>query len=336
MKSDNDASHAATIGIVQKIIDYIEENLLEPLTPTLLAKQFYLSVSAFSSLFKIVCDVSVMEYIRNRRLSLAGRELMTTDIRIIDLSGKFGYETPEAFSKAFTRFYGFPPSLIRRIYPKLMIYSPLQVKVEISGGWEAKPKPEEQEKRPAHGYNEFIKSKGGTAMRAEEYAYQISMKDMVQKEDWRILLSLAGKLDEEGIAFKVDGRTMIFAHGLEFKLEKICLTFRWNDEHKIADFFQFDGMAKETSPGFQYFDAMFEGMKIRCMFFGGPGYETAGYETDDFLIRDTDVVNVDGQVLRVQSLEFYLKNAEPVNESYQMVNDYMKRREQAGMKNRLS
>ena len=323
---ETDSSHALTISNVQKIVDYIEENLLEPLTPVLLARQFYLSVSALSNMFKIVYDTAVMEYVRNRRLSLAGQELRMTDIRIIDLSGKYGYETPEAFSKAFTRFHGFPPSYIRRVYPELVIYSPLKVKVDISGGWETKLKSTEQDKRPNRGYNESIKSKGGTAMKAIGHMHRISIEDMVQKEDWRILLSLARKLDETGIVFKVDGRTMIFAHGLEFRLEKICLTFKWNDEQKVRDFFRFDGEAKETSyPGFKYFDVQFEGMKIRCMYYGGPGYEIEG-ETNDFLFRDTDVVIINGQILHVQSLEFYLKNAEPGDESYQMVDEYMKSR----------
>jgi len=47
---------------------------------------------------------------------------------------------------------------------------------------------------------------------------------------------------------------------------------------------------------------------------------------DDILFRDTDIVNVSGQILRVQSLEFYLKNAEPESESYKMVDDYMRSR----------
>jgi AraC-like DNA-binding protein len=327
MKKCTSSSHAITINIVQKIVDYIEDNLLEPLTPTLLAEQFFLSVSALSNLFKIVCDIAIMEYIRYRRLSLAGQELIMTDIRIIDLSGKYGYETPEAFSKAFTRFHGFPPSFIRRVYPKIMIYSPLKVHVEISGGWETKLKSAEQEKKSAYGYNEFIKSRGGTVMKADEHSYQISIEDMVEQEDWRILLLLAKKLDETGIEFKVDGKTMIFAHGLEFKLEKICLTFRWNAENRVKEFFQFDGETKGTThPGFMYFDVQFEGMKIRCMYFGGPGYETDACEMDDILFRDTDIVNVSGQILRVQSLEFYLKNAEPESESYKMVDDYMRSR----------
>lgn len=82
--------------------------------PKHIAEQLFLSVSALNNLFKIVCGMTIMEYIRNRQLSLAGKELFISNIHIIDLAFKYGYETPEAFTKAFTRFHGFPPSFVKR------------------------------------------------------------------------------------------------------------------------------------------------------------------------------------------------------------------------------
>jgi len=142
---------------------------------------------------------------------------------------------------------------------------------------------------------------------------------MTRGEDWRILLALSRELEEAGIAHKVDGKTMIFAHGLEFDLEKICLTFRWRDEERVRGHFGYGGTAKETSyPGFRYFDVSYRGKKVRCMFFEG------GTGGDDSLYRDADVVDVDGQALRAQSLEFYLENAEPRDALYEMVERYLK------------
>jgi AraC-like DNA-binding protein len=321
------------IETVQKIIDYIEENLLEEITPSKIAARFYLSISAMNHLFKIVCDMTIMEYVRNRRLSLAGQELLRSDIHIIDLALKYGYETPEAFAKAFTRFHGFPPSFVRRTYPKVKLFGKFQIRLQISGGWDTilseeqlplqtKSNHPEQEKSLLYCYDEATKIKGGLSMEKEKYNYQISVSDMKQKEDWRILLLLAKKLDEAGIRFKVDGSTMIFAHGLEFKLEKICLTFKWNEEQKILDYFKMDGKAEGSFGGFKYFDTRFEGMKIRCMFYGGCKED----DTDEFLFRNAEPVKVDGQIIFVQTLEFYIANAEPDNKYYKMVSDWLKLR----------
>lgn len=128
---------AFSFSHVQGIIDFIEENLLEVLSPAGFASHFSVSVSALTSLFKNCCGMTVMEYIRNRRLTLAAEELTSSNIPIIDLAYKYGYETPEVFTKAFSGFYGFPPGFIRRGFPVSKVFLPIQVKVTIQGGWDA-------------------------------------------------------------------------------------------------------------------------------------------------------------------------------------------------------
>lgn len=331
---EKDNGNGNSIETVQHIIDYIEGNIMNELTLKMIAERFYISVSVINSLFRTVCNMTVMEYVRNRRLSLAGQELMMTNTRIIELAYKYGYETPEAFAKAFTRFHGFPPSFIRRTYPKITIFNPLHISLVIKGGWESqavevllsqqtKINHSEQDKYLTYCYDRYTKTKGGISMNKERHQYRISVKDMEQKEDWRILLLLAKKLDEKGIQFKVDGKTMIFAHGLEFKLEKICLTFKWHEEKRILEFFGKNGKAESTFPGFKYFDTIFEGMKIRCMFYG----DCQDDDTDELLRRNAERVEVDGQMLYVQTLEFYLENTEPDNEYYQMVEDWLVNKE---------
>jgi AraC-like DNA-binding protein len=322
-----------SIQTVQKIIDYMENNILETLTPNNIAEQFYMSVSTLNILFKIVCGMTLMEYVRNRRLSLAGKELLISNIHIIDLAFKYGYETPEAFTKAFTRFHGFPPNFVRRTYPDLKVFSPLLINLEIHGGWEdtfnddelsllTKQNSSKQEQNLLYCYDKTTKFKGGIPVENTRCNYHIRVNDMEYKDDWRILLLLAEKLNQSQIKFKVDGKTMIFAHGLEFKLEKICLTFKWNDEKKVKDFFAYDGNAKSTFNGFKYFDVRFEGMKVRCMFYGdGPDYDTY-----DFLFRNAEPVDVDGQIIYVQTLEFYYENAEPDSNYYKRVEQWFKNR----------
>ena len=54
------------------------------------------------------------EYIRNRRLYMAALELKDSDKKVIDVALEYGYETPESFTKAFTRFHGASPSEIKQ------------------------------------------------------------------------------------------------------------------------------------------------------------------------------------------------------------------------------
>ncbi len=68
-----------------------------------------------------------------RRLTLAGSELASSDIRVIDAALKYGYDTPESFSRAFTRFHGVPPSQAKH-GAALKAFSPLSVKLTLDGG----------------------------------------------------------------------------------------------------------------------------------------------------------------------------------------------------------
>jgi AraC-like DNA-binding protein len=331
-KDVNENLNTVSFGTVQLIIDYIEMSIHESLTLNQIAKKFYLSVSTLNNLFKIVCGMTIMEYVRNRRLSLAGKELLVSNIHIIELAFKYGYETPEAFTKAFTRFHGFPPSFVRRTYPKIKTFNPLFIKIERFGGWEepypgnetleTKLNTSEQDLSSFYCYDKTTKNKGGITMEKERRGYQLRARDMEYKGDWRILLLLAQSLKQKGISFKVDGKTSIFAHGLEFKLDKIGLTFKWKEEQLIKDFFHHKGNAVNSFAGFKYFDTAFEGMKVRCMFYG----DCPGDDTDEFLYNNTDSVEVDDKILRVQTLEFYYENAEPDNEYYRMVEAWLKQK----------
>ncbi|MFE8698863.1 effector binding domain-containing protein [Cytobacillus sp. FJAT-53684] len=118
---------------LQKAIDYMEEFILEDITIEGIAKQANTSEFHFQRTFTILTDVSVGEYLRRRRLSLAAQELSDTDHKIIDLAFKYGYDTPEAFSKAFRRQHGITPSEARKNIGKLNCYNRLVIQVNLKG-----------------------------------------------------------------------------------------------------------------------------------------------------------------------------------------------------------
>ena len=98
------------------------------------SSQSYTSSSHFQLIFHLVMGMTVGEYIRNRRLSLAAQDLLQPNSRIIDVSMRYQYSTQESFSKAFTRFHGVPPSKVQRGQVKL--FRPLTINVTIQGGFD--------------------------------------------------------------------------------------------------------------------------------------------------------------------------------------------------------
>ncbi|MDR1329924.1 MAG: AraC family transcriptional regulator, partial [Oscillospiraceae bacterium] len=122
------------IQCLSKAIGHIEEHLTDEINIDEIASTSYTSSSHFQLIFHLVTGMTVGEYIRNRRLSLAAQELLRPDSRIIDVAARYQYDTQEGFSKAFTRFHGVPPSKARRVNVKL--FHPLSVNITIQGGFE--------------------------------------------------------------------------------------------------------------------------------------------------------------------------------------------------------
>ena len=122
-----------TTGL-QKAIDYIEDNLMEELDYDRIAGRAYVSGFHFQRAFSIMCGYTLGEYIRARRLTLAGIELSSGGCRVIDVALKYGYDSPDSFAKAFTRFHGITPSAARAPGAPLKSFSRLSIKVSLEGG----------------------------------------------------------------------------------------------------------------------------------------------------------------------------------------------------------
>lgn len=119
---------------IQNAINYIEEHLTEEIDYEEVAKEAACSNFYFQRIFGILCGISLGDYIRNRRLTLAGDELSASDDKVIDVALKYGYESPESFTRAFSRFHGISPSEAKKDGPKLKSFSRISVKITLSGG----------------------------------------------------------------------------------------------------------------------------------------------------------------------------------------------------------
>ena len=123
------------INDTQKAINYIEAHLLENVNIEDISRHVLSSGNYFNKVFGIVTGFSVNEYMRNRKLSLSGKDLISSECKVIDLALKYGYETPESFTKAFSRFHGITPSEAIYTPQKLKIFNPLTIKIDIKGGF---------------------------------------------------------------------------------------------------------------------------------------------------------------------------------------------------------
>ena len=79
----------------------------------------------FQRIFSFICNISISEYIRNRRLSNAGQELYLKDEKVVDIAVKYQYGNSTAFSRAFEKFHGIKPSEVREHPDKLKMYTKL-------------------------------------------------------------------------------------------------------------------------------------------------------------------------------------------------------------------
>ncbi|MFY0516733.1 AraC family transcriptional regulator [Lysinibacillus sp. UGB7] len=134
------------IESIKKAINYMEENLLNDLTMEQIAQEVNSSVFHFQRIFSILTDMSIADYIRRRRLTLAAQELLNTEHKIIDLAYKYGYDSPEAFTKAFRKQHNVTPSEARKQQGSLQSYNRLIIQVSLKGAEPMKYKIVEKEK----------------------------------------------------------------------------------------------------------------------------------------------------------------------------------------------
>jgi len=121
------------ISKMNEAIGYIEAHIKEKPDYEAAAKIANCSLSRFQSMFTFVTDITLSEYVRNRRMALAARRLLDGGIKIIDLSAEYGYESPEAFTRAFQAFHGVPPTSVRKL-GIFTDYPPFSFRLQINGG----------------------------------------------------------------------------------------------------------------------------------------------------------------------------------------------------------
>ena len=120
--------------LIGSAIQYIEAHINDDLSVETIAAHVHISPFYFQKGFAMLCGLTLGEYIRNRRLALAGNELTAGNEKIIDIALKYGYDSPDSFTRAFTRFHGVTPTQARRNGVLLKSFAPLKIRFTLEGG----------------------------------------------------------------------------------------------------------------------------------------------------------------------------------------------------------
>ncbi len=117
----------------ENLIEEIEQNLLGEIDIEALSRRINLSVYEFRRIFTFVTGMPVGEYIRKRRLSLAALELFGHEISITDIAGKYGYDSPSSFSRAFKEFHKLTPADVMSGDGNFHLLTKIHVEIAVSG-----------------------------------------------------------------------------------------------------------------------------------------------------------------------------------------------------------
>ena len=121
------------IRTTNNAIEYMEGHMTDEITLADIAKHVNLSAFHFQRAFSLLAEMSPAEYLRKRRLSQAGAELTGGDVKVIDVALKYRYDSPESFTKAFTRFHGVSPMQVKK-GGSIQFMNRFAVRMTIEGG----------------------------------------------------------------------------------------------------------------------------------------------------------------------------------------------------------
>ncbi len=115
------------------VIDYIESHLEEDIDQAKIAKIACCSYYDVGRIFSLIADINISDYVRKRRLTLAGAELKYNNAKVIDVALKYGYDSPISFARAFQSFHGFNPSLANKCDAVLNVFPRLVYQICVKG-----------------------------------------------------------------------------------------------------------------------------------------------------------------------------------------------------------
>jgi AraC family transcriptional regulator len=253
------------IQSIQKAIEYMEERILENINYEDVARQVYMSNYHFHRIFSMIAGITANEYIRNRKLSMAGQELIMSDKKVIDIAMKYGYDSPESFTKAFSRFHGITPIVAKRSGMQLKSFNRLVMKIKLEGGTVMKYKIVEKEEfkllaKVKAFRNESISEEGNTEIPdfwkqcGEKGVFDVLTRHTIDHDVYGVCAPISKESThfDYGIAMKYDGEEIPEGYKLWHVKPTLWAVFECigDDEGCIGEIW--DRIFKEFLPSSDY------------------------------------------------------------------------------------
>ncbi len=118
---------------MNEALEYIENNLTEKLDYSEVSKIAMCSEYHFNRMFSFLSGVNLSEYVRRRKLTLAALELKNKDVKVLDVALKYGYNSTDSFSRAFSSLHGVLPSEVKKDDVQIKAYPKMTFQLTIKG-----------------------------------------------------------------------------------------------------------------------------------------------------------------------------------------------------------
>lgn len=205
------------IGDMNNALFYIEENIKKHIDSGDVARAAHMSKFHFLRTFKILTGITVGDYIRERRLSLAAKDVISSKLKIIDIAYKYGYETPEAFTKAFKRLHGISPSDARKNRKALKAIPPLSFQITVKGAEKMNYKIEVKKSFKISGILRHFNSKNEKSFKKIPKFWN----EVCKNGQYDIIQKNQGSLGVMGVSLNFNEETQDFDYGIAVEGEKL-------------------------------------------------------------------------------------------------------------------
>ncbi|QOR34387.1 AraC family transcriptional regulator [Clostridium sp. 'deep sea'] len=186
------------INKMNDALEYIEHNLTSDIDFKVVAQKACSSSYNFQRMFSFITDVSLADYIRRRRLTLAAFDIVNTKVKIIDIALKYGYESPVSFSRAFQSLHKVTPSKARKDGANLKAYPRLSFQISIKGEKGMDYRIEHKDAFEVYGIEGLVSTTGkGEYLREAAELWQQSHKNGEYERLFNSTVSLPGFVNQD-------------------------------------------------------------------------------------------------------------------------------------------